>query len=368
MSKLLVPLLMLWLTASACASVGVEPRSGAPAADTVMGTEAVRWTVATRQQVDLWYHGLAYAGVGAVPELTAYVPGYVERIVAAKRVAGAYPTVLDQRASEFAQVFSGDARYQALGFLPLYFSSGEALFRAFAAWVQAGGDPRRVRDPALAQAVAFLSQQFPTAEQRRTIAGWVQTLQQEDAVFYGRYWAARQQEYAGTAAAVQARWDVLAPRIQPVLDYLMLNAGEVLLSLPLGQEGRSVTPGRRSNRVAVLMPPHGEPADAVWALLHELMYPYVQGVIRDQLSPAQLRETREDLLSMRAAVRAGALLLDQAAPPAAAEYRAAYLRWAGQPVPSSVAARQAALERAYPLPDPLPRALADGLQAARRGF
>jgi hypothetical protein len=350
---------------AACAAPGGAP---APAPDANRDPAAVRWTVANRPDVDLWYYGLAYTGLGASAEIPLYQPEYVERLVAAKRAAGAYPTPLDRRAEEFARQFRTSANFSRLQFLPLYFSGGDALFASLRAWAQVEGDPRRVQDPALAQAVAFLSQQFPSASERRILAGWVQLLDEEQRAFYGRYHAERLAELGGITAAVQARWDQLAPRLQPYLDYMILNGGELVLSLPLGSEGRTLDLGRRQNRVAVGMPVAGAPADAVWAFVHELAYPLVGPVIQDQLAPAQRRETDEQLLSRRAAVRTGAILLDRVAPDAAAEYRAAYLRWAGVAVPMSAQERARQLERAYPLPEPLPPALAEAVDRTLGGI
>lgn len=349
----------------ACTAPGGAP---APVPDANRDPAAVRWTVANRPDLDLWYHGLAYTGLDASTGIPLYQPDYVERVVAAKRAAGVYPTPLDRRADEFARQFRTNANFSRLQFLPLYFPSGDALSAAIRAWAQVEGDPRRVQDPGLAQAVAFLSQQFPSANERRVVAAWAQLLEEERRAFYERYHAQRMSEHAGVSSAVQAQWDQLAPRLQPYLDYMMLNSGELILSFPLGSEGRTLDLGRRQNRVAVGMPAAGEPADAIWAFIHELAYPLVNPVIQDNLAPAQRREIDEQLLSRRAAIRAGAILLDRVAPESAAEYRAAYLRSAGTAVPASAQERERALARAYPLPDPLPGALADAVERTLGGI
>lgn len=354
-----------------CAPAATEPAPGpAPAAENepTVPPGAVSWTVTTRPTLDLWYHGLAYTGFGATPDVPLYQPDYVTRVVAAKRAAGVFPTVLDRRAEEFGRRFAADDRFSVLHFLPLYFDSDEQLFGALQAWIRAEGDPRRVADPRLGAAVQFLSQQIPTQEGRRTVADWLEVLGEEDRAFFATHRRARGAELAGVPAAVQAQWDRLAARLQPALDYLLLNQGEVILSLPIGSEGRTLQVGPRRHRVAIGMPDPTRPADAVWSLLHEQMYALVSGVIEDQLAPAQRREQDEQLLSRRAAVRAGALLLDRLAPEAAADYRAAYLRWAGVTVPAARAERDRAFVQAYPVPEPLPRALAERIDAILEGI
>jgi hypothetical protein len=354
-----------------CAAPLADPATGpTPAAgQQPLASGEVRWTVATRPAMDLWYHGLAYTDFhGQAAELPIHAPGYVARMVAAKQQAGVHPTVLDRRAEEFRSLFEAGPRYSALHFLPLYFPTDEFFFGAMRAWVQAGGDARRVSDPALAQAVAFLSQQFPTEGERRTLASWLEVLTEEGRVFYTAHRQQRAAQLAGVAPAVQAEWESLAPQLRPILDYLLLNQGELILSHPLGPEGRTLELGNRFNRIAVLMPDPARPTDAVWAFLHELMYPFVNGVISDQLSPAQLREVDQQLISRRTAIRAASAVLARVAPQAVQPYREAHLRWAGVPVPAAAAERERAFIRAYPLPDQLPAALEEGIANMLRGF
>jgi hypothetical protein len=365
---------VLAVTLAALAGCAAPPAEPATGPSPVRGPQTlasgeVRWTVVTRPTMDLWYHGLAYTGfLGQAAELPIHAPGYVAQMVAAKQAAGVHPTVLDRRAEEFRSAFEAGPRYSALHFLPLYFPTDEFFFGALRAWVQAGGDARRVSDPALASAVAFLSQQFPTEGERRTLASWLEVLTEEGRVFYSAHRQQRAAQLASVAPAVQAEWESLVPQLRPVLDYLLLNQGELILSHPLGPEGRTLDLGNRFHRIAVLMPDAGRPADAVWAFLHELLYPFVNGVIADQLSPAQIRDTNQQLLSRRAAIRAASAVLARVAPQAVQPYREAHLRWAGVPVPAGAAERERAFIRAYPLPDQLPAALDEGIDNMLRGF
>lgn len=357
---------------AACAPAPGPPTGPAPGANVpAQGVPPgqLRWTVATRPGMDLWYHGLAYTGFrGEAAELPIHDPGYVDRMVAAKREAGVHPTVLDRRAEEFRALFEGGTRYSALHFLPLYFQTGEAFFAAMRSWLQAGGDPRRIQDPMLAQQVAFFAQQFPAEAERRALAAWLDVLMEEGRVFYTGYRQQRESRLSGVPAAVQAEWDRLATPLTPFLDYLLMNQGELVLSDPLGPEGRTIDLGRRNNRVAVMMPDPARPADAVWAALHEMLYPFVNGIIADRLAPAQLREMNQQLLARRAAIRAAALVLEQVAPEAVGAYREAHLRWAGVTVPAGAAERERAFLAAFPLPAGLPEALVEGIANITRGF
>jgi hypothetical protein len=359
---------------TACAPVadpatGPAPGPATPAETRPPDPGEVRWSVTTRPAVDLWYHGLALIGFrGTAGSLPIHAPDYRETIDAAKRAAGTGQTPLDRRAEEFRSTFEANDRYSAMHFLPLHFASGEALTTAISAWLQVGGDPRRIQDPGLAGAVAFLSQQFPTEAERRVMAEWMEALTAEGRTFYTAYREREGARNAALIAAAQTEWDALAPRLRPVLDYLLLNRGELIVSQPLGPEGRTLELGNRFNRVAVLLPEAGRPGDVVWAAIHELMYPYVSGVMTDQLAPAQLRDADRPDLTRRAAIRAGAMVLELVAPDALQPYREAHLRWAGAAVPAGAVQREAALERAYPLPEPLPDALRRGIESMMREF
>ncbi len=355
--------------ASACAPVE-EPATGplAPAVQPLPPGE-VRWTATTRPQVDLWYHGLATIDFrGTAAGLPIHPPQYAERMAAVKRGAGVQPTALERRADELRAVFEAGPRYSSLHFLPLNFPTGEAFIAALQRWIQVGGDPARVPDPAQAQAVAFLSRQFPTDAERRALSTWMEVLGEEGRVFYTAHRERETAALAATVAAVQSEWDALAPRLRPVMDALQLNQGEILVSPAIGPEGRMLELGRRYARTAVNAPPTGRGPDVIWATLHEVMYPFVDGVLEDQLAPAQLRDADRPLLARRAAIRSGALVLQQVAPDAVPAYREAHLRWTGVPVPASTIERERAFERAFPLQDPLPAALAQGIQSLLAPF
>lgn len=337
-----------------CANVGLDP------APPPAGAATSEWTVTTRPDMDLWYHGLAYTGLGADGDAPIYQPGYVPAVVSAKQVAGVFPTVLDQRAAEFAQEFAADERFSILQFLPLYFATSDAFFAALNAWIQADGNPQAVSDPARAQAVAFIAEQLPTTAQRRTIASWLEVLAEEDRVFFEDY---RQglatSDFAGVTRSVQSAWDGLVPNLQPFLDYVMLSGGELILSVPIGSEGRTVALGRNSNRVATGMPDPATPSHAVWAFIHELMYPFVGPIIEDEIAPADLRELDREALARRTAIRAGAILIEKVAPAESAEYRSAYMDWAGE---------SGSFEAAFPIPADLAAALEDRITTVLSGF
>jgi hypothetical protein len=338
----------------------------------------VGWQVTAAPHAALWYHGMAHlapaAGVPGAAAIAAEVlpvfrPGYVEEITAEKRRLGIGPTPLETRGEEFDGAFAGEA-YATLAFLPLYFQDWDALRSGLRVWDQTGGDPRRAASPAAAQVIAFLSRAFPQATQRRNVLAWFALLEHEAQLFYTAHWSRVEPELQARGAAVAREWEELRPGIAAYLEYARLRNGELLLVPALGPEGRAVTGSGGSpagNRIAVAVPPPAEPAAAVYHLVHELLYPLAGTVVREQVAPARLRESGEAVFVARAAIRAGALLLDHADPARAAAYRRVYLAAAGHPVPPApeLAARFA---EAFPLPDELAEGLAVEVRRSMAGI
>lgn len=327
------------------------------------------WRVGVAEHIALWYHGLAYVRArdeGSDDVVPRFAPGYRERIEEAKRRLGVYPTVLDRRADELAATLGGEA-YRGMAFVPLYFRSGEALYTAIERWAAAGGDPRRAATLEEARIINFLSSLFPRTEQRRALSDWVAVLREEDATFYADYWAQRQPELEQRTAAVQAEWNRLAPGLADYLDYLQVEDGEIFLVPALGAEGRAAFQGLNVPRVAVTEPPADRPEEAVYVFVHELTYPIVQDAIREYLAPVRIREIGEERLAALAAVRGGAILLDETAPERADAYRRYYLRAVGrEPAPDAEVVE--AFEAAFPLPDDLEPGLRRTIETALAGI
>lgn len=330
------------------------------------------WRVRAAEHIALWYHGMAYALTTAAPQdtnvLPRYAPGYVTAIQDAKRRAGVYPTPLDQRAAEFGRIFRGNDVYNALQFLPLYFRSAEALYSGIDLWNRAGGNPYAAGTPEAAQVIAFLSQAFPRPAERQTVVEWVDLLREEDRLFYANYWAGRSTTNQTVVAEVQRAWDALAPSLSRYLNYIRFQRGELFLAPAIGPEGRSVTSGTITPRSAVLEPAPGNPGPAIWSFVHELLYPLVGDVIREQIAPARIRELGEDRITALAAVRGGAILLQHTAPTRVDEYRRFNLEATGRTVPTTSAQLETAFNNAFPIPPELQNGLERAITAALAGI
>jgi hypothetical protein len=333
---------------------------GGPGAATPRVTE---WSFGATEHLALWYHGLALAHHAVRDERPAslplphYRPGYADSIAAAKQAAGVAPTRLDSLAAEFGRAFVGQTAYDAIEFLPLYFLDSSALFAAVRAWQQAGGEARNARTPDAHQAISFLSQVFPAAEQRQLVGRWAEVLEEEARVFFRGHWERQFLRLRQTARDVDAEWRPIAAGAQRILASHDLQGGEAFLVPALGAEGRIVARGAGLPRVAVQAPAPGEPQETVYAFIHELLYPMIGDLVRQQVAshPAGPDERR---LGVHAAVRGGALLLESAAPARLPEYRRFYMREAGH----GDATDAAAFAAAFPLPGELETALRDMLQ------
>jgi hypothetical protein len=120
--------------------------------------------------------------------------------------------------------------------------------------------------------------------------------------------------------------------------------------------------------VAVLEPPAGEPEEAVWSLVHELLYPLVAEVIRENVAPARIRELGEERLSSITAVRGGAVLLQRTAPRRVDDYRRFFLEASGHPTTSAGAALDSAFNAVFPLSPELVRGLDQAIDRALAGI
>ncbi|HUF11990.1 MAG TPA: hypothetical protein VMN78_02695 [Longimicrobiales bacterium] len=350
----LAGMLMLAVWSAACG--GASPADpGAPAPAGIN-----EWRFGVDEHIALWYHGLALARVGEEPG--AAVPihrsDYDDVVTQARRrgVGGSSPFAADPTAFGDRMEAAGVA--DGLQFLPLYFGSWPQLAQAVDLWARAEGDPNRVAAEA-GPVVAFLSSRFPNATQRRAVAGWVQALETERTEFFGGWW--RETQPTSLAAEAEALWRGRQPSLIHFLRYTDAGSGRVSLTPALRGEGR-VEAGR-GVAVAAVGGRTGEDARVIIGrVIHELSYAIAAEATRDAVAPARIREIGEDVLVARAAVRAGALVLERLAPDLVAPYRDDYLRAAAAEPARTTLAQQ------FPLPAELVEALESSVTLATAGI
>jgi hypothetical protein len=357
------------LTASACASAGgtATPPPGAPAGGAAgtgaTPTPAQPWTVGTREHVDLWLHGYAM-----LLDDTATVPlfrrGYREAIRA--RRAGVTTRLDAERDRLRARLGANPRLALEAQFVVFPFDSWEELRGGLAALAQSGGDPRQARDQQGAAILAFLAQAFPTAPDREWARVFGEALEDERARFFHQHWLAEQRARSSVLSAAESQWRATVPRLQPLLNGTRQREGTILLSLPLGGEGRTSATSGRSALVTVGFPAaNGDPAEATYVAVHELVGTLVGQAVTDNVTPSERRAGVEGRYVSAGQVRGGLMALQRLAPALAPGYARFYLREAGRPAGSDPVA---ALVAAFPLPQAIADAIRTAVEGAQGGI
>ena len=293
--------------------------------------------------------------------------------VAAAAVAGVGAAAvlgpLDARERLEARLASNPALVNGQ-FVPLYFASFDDLRRAVDLFMRVEGEPRAAGSQQGAFYVALLAASFPTAADRDWVRLFVQSLGEESDRFYHQYWTSAQRTHGAARVAVESSWrNTYAAKFERFLANTQQPRGEMLLSLPLDGEGRTLAAaGGRSAITAVGFSDDSASAvEALYVFAHEVVIPVVTTAITDNVTPAQQRSGVADQYSAHASVRGGALLLERIAPELADGYMRHYLRAARSSAGMSGDPR-AAFGAAFPLPDLIVNAIARQLDVVLGGI
>jgi hypothetical protein len=355
---------------ASCASVGgggggTVTNGGAGPADQNVGAPNAVWPIKTREHVDLWLHGYAL-----LQEDTTFVPffkrGYSTNMIVLKNRANVV-TQLDANRDRLRARLSVNPQLVNAQFVPLSFSSWADMSQAIDLFVRAGGDPRAASSQQAAQAIAFLAAYFPTAADRDWLRLFVQSLTDESTKFYHSYWGEQQRERRNVLDLVDTLWQSkYRPRMQRFLNNTQQAQGDVLLSLPLDGEGRSLTNGKQSNVFTVTFP--DRPSDAVQAIYviaHEAVSGIAATAVADNITPEQRRSGVVERYQSSAAVRGGALLIQNTAPELLDGYMRYYLSSVNRAPGSNV---QATFIATFALPDTIRDALTRQLEVVLGGI
>jgi hypothetical protein len=336
----------------ACATVGTQTGGEPQPAVQDPGPPATAgWAVRTRPHVDLWLHGYAL-----LQRDTARIPffrrGYRDRMTAERRQLGD-TTALDLNTDRLTARLAANPALVNGQFVPLYFGSFDELRRAVDLFLRAEGEPRAAGSQQGAYYVALLAASFPAAADREWLRVFTQSLVEENDRFYAHHWAAAQRARAPGRTALEELWrDTYGRRFERFLVNTQQTRGEILLSLPLGGEGRTiVATAARPGIIAVQFPDDAATAvEALYVFGHEAVIPVVSTAIADNVTPAEQRSGVVDRYTAHGAVRGGALLLERIAPELLQGYMRYYLRAAGVQV-AATADPRSAFASAFPLPE-----------------
>ena len=271
---------------------------------------------------------------------TARVPffrrGYRQRMRDLRTKRGVL-TQLDANADKLSSRFLANPSLVNGQFLPFYFSSFEQIRQTADVFLRAEGDARATNDPTMRQLFAVLNGAFPSAADRDWLRLFVQSLSDENTRFYQAYWNEEQASRAPTRRAVDSIWQrTYRPQLQRFLNNTQQPNGELILSLPLDGEGRTIGYSKQQNSVAVGFPDTPEAAiEAIYVLAHETVNAITTTAINDNVTPAEQRSGAAARYTANANVRAGAILLQRATPELAAGYMRYYVRAAGITAPGA---------------------------------
>jgi hypothetical protein len=325
--------------------------AGAAAAPRTTQRPPGTWRVTSLEHVDLWLHGFALltSDTGHVP---FFARGYKQRVTAAKRQRNIF-TQLDANQQQLSARFAANPALANGQFLAMYFDSFQGIVNATDFFIRSNGNPRAASDPQIQQQIALLAANFPSQADRNWLRLFVQSLQDEDAKFFHGYWTTEQQTRGAAYSAFQEQWlSRYYPKLSRFLNNTQQASGQLVLSITLGGEGRTVNDGKQSNMIAVEFPETVDAApEALFGFVHEAVASIAQEAINDNTSAAEQRSGVTNGYTGNGAVRGGALLLQRVEPDMLPAYMRFYLRTITDNAPAGDPS--AAFAAAFPLPAPI---------------
>jgi len=319
--------------ALSCVTAGVPSASSSSAGPGTISRDAV-WPTSTREHVDLWLHGFALL-TGDTARVPFFRRGYRQEMLEIRRSRSVY-TQLDANADKLSARFVANPSLVNGQFVAFYFSSFQQIQQVTDLFLQTGGDPRAVDSPEVRQLFAVLNNTFASPADRDWLRLFVQCLGDENTRFYQNYWTNEEASRAATRQAVDSVWQrVYRPKLQRFLNNTQQSNGELILSLTLDGEGRTIGYSPQQNSVAVGYPDSPAAAiEAVFVFVHETVNAIATTAINDNITPTEQRNGAAARYAANASVRSGAILLQRAAPELLQGYMRFYLHSAGIASPS----------------------------------
>ena len=324
------------------------------------------WPIQTREVLDLWLHGF-----GMITDDTSRVPlfrrGYRDMMVVEKNKLQ-IETLLDSRHDSLAQYLNEHPYIVNAQFVALEEHEWTDMYTDIQTFIASGGDPRKVHGTEAQQMIQQWFQIFPGAADRKWLQMFATALNDEYVKFYNAYWHRTVQERRPVLTAVDSSWSrVYLKQFRRFQEGADLERGEILLSLPLGAEGRSLLGGKRQNVIAVTFPDSVTTADqALFVVTHEAVGNVAGRAVGDNTTPNEKKSGLADRLLSAATVRAGAMVIERIRPNLLAAYQAYYLRAAGFEVPPGKESAEFMFR--FPLTDPIVAQLKQALDAATTGI
>lgn len=357
------------LSAAACATGGAGGTSApAPASSTAPAPArpVQRWPVKTREHVDLWLHGFALLQNDSGAVVPLFKRGYATDMTVLKNKGN----VLTQLDANRDRLQSGLKESQLINaqFVPFYFNSVDEMHSVIDRFVATNGSQQGARTQQEAAQFAVLASYFQSPADRAWLSLFASSLWDEDAKFFHSYWTRQQAERAPVIDSVQAMWQhTVQPAIARYLTNTQQRDGDLLLSLPLGGEGRTIG-GSATSRAAVAVDfpeRQGDAPEAIYTVMHEIVGSIAASAINDNTTPAEKRNGTADRLTSAAQVRGGLMLLEKQLPQLADGYARYYITQSGR---TPTASPRTQLVQLFPLPDTIRDAMSRQIDLIQGGI
>jgi hypothetical protein len=315
----------------------------------------LRWPVRTAAHIDLWLHAFALISSDSA-RVRLYRIGYRDSLVVIKNQRNVL-TSLDANRATLAKRLPSTGGYLSAQFLPFEFSNWDAMAYAIERFLQFEGDPRRAPDRETQARMMLLATMFPGAADREWLRLFLAGVRDEQQNFFGAEHSRLIRTRAPVITVIDSLWQqVYRTKFERFLNNSAQRQGDVLLSLPIGGEGRTAAGPNRQTIVAVPFPERREDAPQVlYVLAHEITGSLVGTVVADNTTPAEQRAGTASLYVSMGQVQAGAMLLSAIAPELREGYVRFYLAQAG--VRATAAESGAAFDRTFALPTSVREAL-----------
>ncbi|WP_373070645.1 hypothetical protein [Gemmatimonas sp.] len=349
---------------SACTSAIPVGAPGGPTGATAAGGSpsvpltqpALRWPVRTVEHIDLWLHAFALISEDTA-RVRLYRNGYRDSLVVVKNQRNVL-TSLDANRATLAKRLPGAGGYLQAQFLPFEFSNWDAMKYALERFLQFEGDPRRAPDRETQARVALIASMFPASADREWLRLFLAGVIDEQERFFNAEHSRLVRTRASVITSVDSLWQqVYRTKFERFLNNTSQRQGDLLLSLPIGGEGRTAAGPNRQTMVAVPFPARSEDAvQVLYVLAHEVTGSLVGTVVTDNTTPAEQRAGAADRYVSMGQVQSGAMLLAIIAPELRDGYVRFYLAQAG--IRATAAEANSTFDRTFALP----LAIRDALQ------
>ena len=326
------------------------------AAAVPVSSQPLRWPVRTAEHIDLWLHSFALISEDT-SRVRLYRNGYRDSLVVVKNQRNVL-TSLDANRATLAKRLAATGGYLQAQFLPFEFANWDAMKYAIERFLQFEGDPRRAPDRETAARVAQIASMFPSMADREWLRLFLAGVLDEQERFFNAEHARLVRTRASVITSVDSVWQqVYRAKFERFLNNTSQRQGDLLLSLPIGGEGRTALGPNRQTLVAVPFPARSEDAvQVLYVLAHEVTGSLVGSIVTDNTTPADQRAGTADRYVSMGQVQAGAMLLSIIAPELRDGYVRFYLAQAG--VRAAAADAGPAFQRTFALPP----AIRDALQ------